>query len=528
MKRRVVTLAVVATLIATGCGSVDVSPPPLITTTTTPGSTPTDAAPSTEPSPPDAGPTTGSTSPAPPEAILAQIDCPPHLDRDDGPSLACGTATVSLDRDDPSVGTVVITLATLEGTDPAATTPLAVLQGGPGGASTGLGAWFPQQPYPQVFVDQRGTGFAGPDLDCPEIVEALADILATDSATAVELGADAYARCAARQADDPVLDHVSTDAHAADVVDVMHALGYDRWVAYGVSYGSTIGLELMADAPVGLAGVVLDGVYPPELDTEAGLVDSAERAVDEIDATCALDDTCRAFVPDGFRTTVERVMADLDREPVVVSVDGGVLARDDDVDVVVDGRRVAELAFVLTYHESLLRHLPAVIAGLDERDHSSARWLARTGGRLLVSSQQGNDEGTYFAVQCHDRVPFTEGPGDDLPPFAAAVASADLLELCEPWARAPGGPDVAAPVESALPALLLSGSFDPITPPEYAESVAARLSAATVVEQGGRGHGIWYGDDCIASIVAAFVAAPAAVPDTDCADEPVPVEWAQP
>lgn len=516
MTRRVVTLAVAA-LIATGCGSVDVSPPPLITTTTAPGSTSSDA-----------GSTTGSTSTAPPEAVVAQVDCPAHLARGDGPSLACGTATLPLDHDDPGAGSVVVTLATLQGTDPGATTPLAVLQGGPGGASTGLGGWFPQQPYPQVFVDQRGTGFAGPDLDCPEIVEALGDMLATDSVTAVELGADAYDRCAARLADDPLLAHVSTDAHAADVADVMGALGYDRWVAYGVSYGSTIGLELMADAPLGLAGVVLDGVYPPELDTEAGLVGSAERAVDEIDSACALDAGCRTFVPDGFRTTLERVMADLDREPIVVSVDGGVLARGDEVDVVVDGRRVAELAFVLMYHESLLRHLPAVIAGLDERDRSSARWLARNGGRLLVSSQQGNDEGTYFAVQCHDRVPFTDGPGDDLPPFAAAVASADLVELCEPWARSPGGPEVAASVESTLPALLLSGSFDPITPPEYAESVAEGLSSVTLVEQGGRGHGIWYGDDCIAAIVAAFVAAPEAAPVTECADEPVPVEWAQP
>ena len=34
-------------------------------------------------------------------------------------------------------------------------TPVAVLQGGPGGASSDLAGFFPQQPFTQVFVDQR-------------------------------------------------------------------------------------------------------------------------------------------------------------------------------------------------------------------------------------------------------------------------------------------------------------------------------------------------------------------------------------
>ncbi|MEZ5247338.1 MAG: alpha/beta fold hydrolase [Acidimicrobiales bacterium] len=515
MSVRVATLLVVATLLASACGDGDTSAPTLITTTTT---TPVPSS------------TVGtSTAPVDPPVRIEQVDCPDRLDRSDGLALACGVVTVPIDRTDASAGTTRITVATLAGYDTGFDTPVAVLQGGPGGASSEMGGWFPQQPFTQVFVDQRGTGFVGPDFDCPEIVDALGRVLATDSTEGGDLAQVAYDDCARRLDDDIVLRHTDSESHAADVVDVMVGLGYGRWVVYGVSYGSTIGLEILRDETPGVVGVILDGVYPPELDTDAGIVASAERAVDQIDAACAADSACRGYLVDGsFRSTVERVMADLDRSPMIVSVTGDEIGYDSGIDVVLDGHRVAELSFLLMYNESLLRYLPAVIGGLDERDASAARWLAVTGSRLLVSSQLSNDEGTYFAVQCHDRLPFTDGPGDDALPFGAAVAAKGLDAACVGWDREAAVPAVAAPVTASIPTLLLSGSFDPITPSDYADDVAARLGSATVVEQGGRGHGIWYGSDCIAGIVQQFVSDPARVLDTSCADDPVPVEWARP
>ena len=86
----------------------------------------------------------------------------------------------------------------------------------------------------------------------------------------------------------------------------------------------------------------------------------------------------------------------------------------------------------------------------------------------------------------------------------------------------------AEPVTSDLPVLLLSGRFDPITPPSYARDAATRLGAATVVEQDGRSHGIWYGDDCIAEIVQRFVADPTSDLDTTCAAVGPEIDWARP
>ncbi|GJM37510.1 MAG: alpha/beta hydrolase [Acidimicrobiales bacterium] len=525
MIARVAATALAVALLASACGADEASdPPPLVTSPPSVGDDATGADAS-------GGTTTGSTSStAPlPAVSIAQIDCPDDLLRPDGLALACGLVTVPIDRADGADGSTRITVATLAGYDTGFETPLAVLQGGPGGASSDFGAWFPQQPFTQVFIDQRGVGFAGPDFDCPEIIDAMPRILASSYADAAILSDEAYDDCARRLDQDLVLQHTESETHAGDVADTMAALGYDRWVVYGVSYGSTIGLELLRDEPDGVAGVILDGVYPPQLDTDAALVASASRALDVLDEACGAEAVCRQYLADGsVRTTLERVMAELDERPMSVLLGGNRVGLAQDVELLLDGRRAAELIFPLMYQEAWLRYIPAIVGGLDDRDESSARWLAETGVRVLLSSSSANDEGTYFAVQCHDRLPFTDGPGDVDDPFAAAVAAAPLAKLCGEWERDAAPPLANEPVTSDIATLLLSGTFDPITPPSHAASTAETLTNATVVVQDGRGHGIWVGDSCIAQIVQQFVADPARTLDTSCADSGVDVEWARP
>jgi pimeloyl-ACP methyl ester carboxylesterase len=263
---------------------------------------------------------------------------------------------------------------------------------------------------------------------------------------------------------------------------------------------------------------VLDGVYPVDLDVDAGVAYSADRALEELAAACAADEECAGWAPDVV-TLVEDLMVTLDRDPITVDTDDG--------PVLLDGGRLAEFVFVVLYSEQRMRFLPGALAGIAAGDDDAARWLARNGTASIVSSQGINDEGTYWAVQCHDRLPFTDGPPDDAAPFPAAIASALLADSCDPWDRP--GATTADPVVSDLPTLLLSGRFDPITPSSYAADAAAHLGAPTLIEQDGRGHGIWPGgDDCITAIVAAFVADPDGEVDTRCAAAGVPVDWARP
>lgn len=397
--------------------------------------------------------------------------------------------------------------------------PMAVLQGGPGGTSTDLARWFPPRSFPQVFIDQRGTGFAPVDFNCDEFdssVEESAGEEATEAVATLDAG---LRECAARLAGVALLDHTTTANHANDVEAIMAGLDYTAWTAYGVSYGSTIGFELLAAERAGLTGVVLDGVYPPDIDIEAGYAFSAQHSLDALTEACAQSAQCAEYNAD-VAASVERLLTRFATSPTSVSVD--------DADVLFDDVRLAEYVFLLSYSEQQMRYLPAVLAGIEANDEDALRWLARTGIRTLVSAYGANDEATYYAVTCHDRLPFIEGEPEDLSPYQAAITSAPISASCGIWDHRSAPASAGTRVESDLPVLLLSGQFDPITPSVFAEDAAAGLSAATLVAQDGRGHGIWVGNDCIGGIVNSFVADPGSDLDTSCADVGVPVQWAQP
>ncbi len=517
MRRRLVATLAVAGLAAAGCsnGDDDVAAPLLVTTSTS-------AAADESPTSDENGPTFGVMEVVPTE--IGQVACPDSIASD---LVACGVATVALDRTGRVLDTTEITVATMEGYDSGFVTPLVVLQGGPGGASSDLAGWFPQQPFTQVFIDQRGTGFRGAEFDCTEYDEALDEIFAAPGAEAGRLTAEALDACARRLRDDPLFEHTTTQSHAQDVISVMNALGYQRYVVYGVSYGSTIGFELLRMELPTVAGVVLDGVYPPDIDIDEALVRSASRAIATVGDACSLSAVCTDYTDD-FGALVERLIEQLDADPMVVTLSGNESGFDERVDVVLDGTRLAELTFLLLYSEARVRHLPSVLAAIEAGDESAARWLTSVGVRTMVAAYGANDEATFFAVQCSDRFPFTDGPGAELDPFSGVIASAPISESCESWNQSEAHEIVAAPVESDTPTLLLSGQFDPITPPEFADAAADRLSNATVVTQDGRGHGIWYGNECIASIVRDFVADPDRRLDVSCAADGVPVDWARP
>jgi pimeloyl-ACP methyl ester carboxylesterase len=56
-----------------------------------------------------------------------------------------------------------------------------------------------------------------------------------------------------------------------------------------------------------------------------------------------------------------------------------------------------------------------------------------------------------------------------------------------------------------VPALLISGEVDPVTPPHMAEEVARTLSNARHVVLPGHGHTMSIGEPCMASTLKQFI-----------------------
>jgi hypothetical protein len=61
-----------------------------------------------------------------------------------------------------------------------------------------------------------------------------------------------------------------------------------------------------------------------------------------------------------------------------------------------------------------------------------------------------------------------------------------------------------APLKGNLPALLLSGEFDPVTPPRYGEAVAKALPKGRHLVLRGQGHNV-IGIGCMPKLMARFI-----------------------
>jgi pimeloyl-ACP methyl ester carboxylesterase len=130
-------------------------------------------------------------------------------------------------------------------------------------------------------------------------------------------------------------------------------------------------------------------------------------------------------------------------------------------------------------------------------------------------------EGKYYAVECIEEVPFNdEERVRELQlkhhRFAGFGYQFDDLRACAAWPKAEPDQSLKAPIKSNIPTLVLSGELDPITPVEYGEITASRLSNAYLVVVPSRGHSLLSNSKCAVKISGAFLDNPGAEPDQSC------------
>ena len=133
--------------------------------------------------------------------------------------------------------------------------------------------------------------------------------------------------------------------------------------------------------------------------------------------------------------------------------------------------------------------------------------------------------GGFYSVICADHSPLTEHSGDDqiLSPTILGWEiqnQSENQEECINW-NVPRSPHVldTMPI-SEVPTLLLSGFFDPVTPPEYGEIALTSFPRGQHVIDPVGSHGVAFNDDCSRGIVEEFLDHPANPVDSDCLADP--------
>src|SRR5207249_2111329 len=287
-----------------------------------------------------------------------------------GASVDCGYLTVPEDRSQPErrqirlhVG-VFRTKATEKAAD-----PILYLGGGPGENSTEASSYFYKsyiEPFLKnrdfIVLDQRGTGYSKPHLDCPEEREMYKDTLdeelSREESRAKDM--DAIKRCHDRLVSEGVnLASYRSAESAADINDLRLALGYQSWNIYGVSYGTRLALTVMRDFLQGVRSVVLDSSYPLQANLYAGIQPDARRALDVFFNGCASDPGCNGSYPN-LRTVFFRTVEELNQSPVRESIISPLTGYHYE-SVVIDGDALLGFLFQALYSTEYIPLLPRVI-----------------------------------------------------------------------------------------------------------------------------------------------------------------------
>ena len=429
----------------------------------------------------------------------------------DGIEAQCGTYSVAENPAEPDGRQVELALAWIPADQDAevAPDPVFLLAGGPGQAA--------KMVYPAaaaafkdvldnrhvILLDQRGTGDSNP--------------LACDFDEDVEPTGEAAVRATEQCRDElskkaDLRFYTTTDA-VRDLETVRKALGVDQVNLVGVSYGTRVAQQYAMRHPDHTRTIVLDSVAPNELILGNDFATNLEQALDRQFAQCAKAEACTRQVGDP-RAQLDALMATLRADPPLVRY------RDPATGEMREERLEPEMVAGLF---RMYAYMPMAAALLPLQIHEAAQGrydnLAALAHMLSENIEGQMAMGMQLSVICAEDAhglkddPAAEGTllGNQLTGF--------LAKQCEVWPKGDMPADFHQPLSTEVPALVLEGELDPVTPPRYGEQVVQTLPNGRLLVLRGQGHNV-FGVGCMPELMAQFIAtADAKSLDAKCLDD---------
>jgi pimeloyl-ACP methyl ester carboxylesterase len=367
-----------------------------------------------------------------------------------------------------------------------------------------------------IFADHRGsTPWGVPDMSCPQFPEGL------DAAKSV---ADPVKVAACRKHLDERLDVNLYGPYEAaqDLRELRLALGLPRWNVYGTSYGTTIAQRLLGLDGDAIGRIVFDGMSGADANpfAEAFVIDPLLDLVEE----CAAAADCRQAYPD-FERQLGSVTTALQRRPRSI-----------------DGRSVSNVEYLARIREAMADparrgRIPDAVARSARGDHRG--WAALRNPDAEVPPGGRDPAFTWPSSVCRDEYPWRDDPGRSHPARRAVSAairegarlvddeSWDWGTFCARMGFTKSAPETVAVTTSDVPALMLVGALDLITPKTWNDRVARSLKNAQTVIFPSTGHYVLLRHQaCAAELMRGFLQDPQVPLRTRCVDELPKTAWA--
>ncbi|MFF5785466.1 alpha/beta fold hydrolase [Streptomyces sp. NPDC012693] len=373
-----------------------------------------------------------------------------------------------------------------------------------------------------IFMSQRGTYSADPELTCPNIdrFNARALGLVSNAPSTGRLHVEATRACRdrvdAQGADRSAYNDIES---SADYDALRRTLGVRKWNVFGISYGTHLALNYMRLHPKGIRSVGIDGVLPPSLAGGAVTWKAAREGFDGLFRACEEQPACNTRYPD-LKATFLRLVSELEAHPITTTVT--VPVHPEPVKVVLDGGNL------VTWLTSATHVAAGVPRSIDELAHGNPRRIAEqlAGGKYSPQAIGRVAHGLVYGIFCSQWTPYESradvirGGREAFPSFprsmlANAPQLAWLHDDCRAWDVPPAPPWIRDVTRSDIPTLALSGGFDAQTAPSNGAYAARTLSRSHAVTVPYVAHVVFADSRCAQTITTSFFADPAA-PDTRC------------
>ena len=374
--------------------------------------------------------------------------------------------------------------------------PVFMLAGGPGQSAL--------ESYPQtagafaetrkkrhiILVDQRGTG-ASNALTCQEPFDETQ--LPTPQAAS-----DYTKRCLVSLSKRADPRFYTTSEAIQDLDAVRKAIGAAQINLVGISYGTRVAQQYAARYPVSTRTIVLDSVAPNSLVLGNEFSRNLEDALDLQFALCAKTPACVQRMGNP-REKLRALMAKLETDPPLVTYRDGITgeSKQDKLTPAL----VAGLVRMYAYMPLASSLLP-----LQLNEAANGRYDALMALSKMLGDQMADSItiGMQLSVICsEDGSELKANPADE-GTLLGNDFSLYLTAQCAVWPKGTRPAGFRAPLKTAVPALLLSGEFDPVTPPRYGDAVAKSLPNGRHLILRGQGHNV-IGIGCVPKLMGQFI-----------------------
>lgn len=403
-----------------------------------------------------------------------------------GVAAECGTLTVPENRSIRGGRTIPINIIVLRASTGRVKHALFLLAGGPGQGSTsmtGTGSGWMQplrSEMDMVLMDQRGTGGSN-GLPCET------DISANPAAAFGHVrDPELIKRCVAALQPKADLTQYTTDIAVEDMEELRVRLGYDKISLYGGSYGTRIAQAYLRRHPDRTRAVVIDGVLPFDVGGPLSYAKSLDGSIDRMLANCRNAAACQQANPD-LSADLAAILKRFDQGPVAASVSAA-----SGTSVTVRMTRGDFLYAVrgILYGASAPAELPAMItsaAASGDLSPFAQRYWSRA-----VSMSRSIAYGMHLAVLCPEDVNVLTDAQVAEATRGTRIGTYIVDEYrtgCGLLPKARVAADFRTPVTARVPVLLVSGKYDPVTPPEFGDRIAKSLPVARHIVVQNSGHG---------------------------------------